>query len=528
MIDPLTPDQFEHLTEGEQAMYLDALGKVLGAWTLNPKQVVADQLADRVDHLLYGGAAGGGKSEWIMHRVNRLSLEVPGHASLVLRSSFPELRRSLIRRSIPLFARNPIDVRPKWRPGDKEWRYPNGSVIEFGFCESDDDVGQYLSAEYDLIAFDELTEFSLYQFDMISTRLRTTLSKIAAGSRPHVIAATNPGMRGHSWVKKYFVTASDYGAITPVYVTGQIEDDTLAAAKRPTGADDERVVGFVPATVLDNPHIDPTYVRNLMSKPETIRRQYLEGDWDVFAGQYFTEFKRVTVDAEGVEHPHHVVEPFHIPQSWPRIRGIDWGYTAPFCCLWAAFDEEGTCWVYREAYAAGLTPVEQAERVLESSVMTINGQVRPEKVDYTMADPASWSQRGTPGASIAQQWAVAGLHARKADNDRLAGWNRLREYLKTDAAGNPGIRIFSSCEALVRTLPEMIHAKNNPEDLDTTLEDHAADTLRYLLMSRPRRIHPKTERPDPATAEGRSRLDWERAAKRTRKGERVRTEIGSY
>lgn len=527
MIEVLDEDQFELLTDDEQARYLSALGAEVSAWTLTEKQLAADRLADQVDECLMGGAAGPGKSEWVMHRALRLSLAIPGHASLLLRTSFPELRRSLIRRSIVRFASLPVEVRPKWRAAEKEWKFPNGSVIEFGYCETDDDVGQYLSAEYDFIAFDELTEFSLYQYNMIRSRARTTKAKLKLGARPHVVGATNPGRRGHAWVKALFVTATDHGRLGVVWVR-EVEDGKFDVRKTKPNLDGYRRVAFESCTVLDNPHIDPGYVSHLMSLPAALKRQYLEGDWDVFEGQYFNEFQQIRVDSAGTTHPHHVVEPFEIPPGWPKVRCIDWGWSAPFCCLWLTYDEDGACYVYRELWQSKLTPEDQAEKVKSMSVGTYEGMTQPEKITHTMADPSAWHQKGS-GFSIAQQWLTAGLQCRKANNDRVAGWQRVREYLKEDADGDPGLRIFSTCTNLIRTIPEMIHDKNHPEDLDTTLDDHGVDALRYGLMDRQRFYRPKSQQVDTSTADGRALAHLQSMGpKKGRKKGRVKTDIGSF
>jgi hypothetical protein len=418
-------------------------------------------------------------SEWLLYHVDRLSRAIPGHASLVLRNSFPELRRSLIRRSFTrlLYDSHECD-RPHWRAADKEWRYPNGSVIELGYCQSDDDVGQYLSAEYDAIAFDELTEFSMYQYDMIRSRARTTVAKKKLGARPHIVAATNPGRRGHADFKALFVTGTDYGDRIRVEET-----------KLPTGEVAVRRIGFLPATVLDNAHIDPKYIESLMTLPENLRRQYLEGDWDTFEGQYFPEFQKTKVELDGTVTPWHVIDPFPIPHEWPRFRAIDYGYAAPFACLWFAVDRDGYVYVYREAYETRLTPREQAIKVTKMSLCDTGGMVRPEKFDYTVADPSMWSNR-EGGLSIAAQYLQEKVQLRKGENDRIAGWGRVRDWLRADENGNPGVRVFSSCTNLIRTLPELVYDKNKPEDLDTTLEDHLADALRYGLMTRPRRFKP--------------------------------------
>ena len=513
MIELLSDDEFDALSSSDQEAYLDLLAAEWDAqeraWVLNPRQEQAEELCAEVDEFLYGGAAGGGKSEWLLWHADHLSRTIPGHASLILRNSFPELRRSLIRRSMErLLYDSPECDRPVWRAADKEWRYPNDSVIELGYCASDDDVGQYLSAEYDFIGFDEQTEFSEYQYDMIRSRARTTARQRARGSRPHIAGATNPGRTGHAWNKERFVKATDYGE--------RIATETITM---PTGQTVTRTRAFLPATVVDNPKIDSGYVENLMTLPENLRKQYLEGDWDSFEGQYFPEWTRARTMDDGSNLPWHVIEPFEVPHEWPRFRAVDWGSYNPFACLWFAVDQDGYVYVYREAYQTKLTPQQQAELIDRMSVATVNGITRKEKIDYTVGDPAMWSQQGS--LSIAAQYGKAGLHMRKADNDRLAGWARVRDWLREDEHGNPGVRVFSSCNNFIRTFPELVHDKNRPEDLDTTGEDHLADAFRYGLMTRPRRYQPKVAEKN--TIEARVKRMVDRLAGRARN---VHPELG--
>lgn len=502
----LSQEQLALLTDEELEVYQALLEAEEREWTLTPRQELAEALSAEVDVLLYGGAAGGGKTDWLMWHAFQQSIEHPGHTTLALRRTFPQLKDSLIRRSLEKFDQKAA----RYMVGDKEWVFENGSTIRFAYCDSEEDYRHYLSAEYDLIVFEELTEFSELQFKMIRSRCRTTQRKRARGIRPHVIAATNPGQVGHEWVKSYFVTSTSYGkdvATITVEVMGRKRDLT---------------VGFVPAKVTDNPHIDPDYVFNLASLPEIERRQYLDGDWDIFEGQYFTEWSAEV----------HVVRPFPVPLSWTRVRAIDYGIAKPFCCLWGAVDHDGNVWVYREAYGTGHTAKEQARLILQQSVVRVEADdgsrdVRPELIGKTVADPSIWQRQGT-GVSIDQQYRLEGLHCQKAMNARIDGWSRVRDYLRAettpklgDGTPNPHhgpvVRVFSTCTNLIRTLPVMIHDKKHPEDLDTDLEDHAADALRYLLMSRPR--HPLQRQRQPKTAEER---EWARLRGLDRKGGRRR------
>lgn len=418
-------------------------------------------------------------NSWFMrHRAQALSRKYPGHKTLLLRESFPELRRTHIRDAIAQYAVIPASERPEYRSSTYEWTFPNGSVIEFGHCATDDDVRSYLSAEYDCIMVDESSEFSEYRLTMLRSRLRTSFQKASLGVKPHMILGSNPGGIGHKYHVDRFIKPTDYGEHVAT-ITDEWNNRKV-----------ERTVAFVKARVTDNPHIDPGYIDNLISLPEALRKQYLEGDWDSFEGQFWSEFER-----ERAGRPWHVVPPFEVPPDWPRIRGMDFGNAAPFCCLWIAFDHDGDAYVYREMYEKNVTASEQARRVLKASVMREAGIPKPERIDYTMLDPACWSQH-QPGQSIAMQYADEGLYARKGDNQRIAGWTRIRDYLAEDETGKPGLRIFATCTNLIDEMTNALYDKIHVEDLNTKKADHAMDALRYALMSRPRAYTPKKPPPD--------------------------------
>jgi hypothetical protein len=211
-----------------------------------------------------------------------------------------------------------------------------------------------------------------------------------------------------------------------------------------------RTVAFVPAKVSDNRHIDPGYIFNLGNLRETERKRYLEGDWDLFEGQYFTEWNRDV----------HVVQPFEIPKGWPRIRAIDYGFAAPFACLWLAFDQDGNAYAYREAYEKQLTATEQAKLIRKLS--------EGEAIDYTICDPSMFNKTGS-GLAIATMYREAGVNVRPAMNARVDGWNRVRDYLR----GEPYLRVFSTCTNLLDELPNLVYDKHKTEDVDTTGADHA-------------------------------------------------------
>lgn len=415
-------------------------------WKAQAKQSVFLQREE--DEALYGGAAGAGKTDALLVFSIQRRVAHPGSRGLLVRRTFADLGRegAAIPRSHALLA----GTEAQWVAGAHKWRFANGSVLEFGAIGSDRDVYKYQGSQYDDLCFDELTQFTEFQYHFLLARVRTALS----GLRPLVRAATNPGGIGHGWVKARFITCAP--PLTPYH-------DPATSLSRV----------FVPARVHDNAALldaDPGYLLRLLALPEAARRAYLDGDWDVFSGQVFREFRQ-----ERGGRPWHVVTPFAIPADWRRFRALDFGIGAPMCCLWFARDPAGGVVVYRELYGPGMTAGEQARRIVE-----LTGA---EKIGFTKADPAIWS-RGADGRSIAAEYAARGLPCQRADNNRLSGKARVHEFLAgVRDDGAPLLRVFSSCLNLIRTLPSLVYDPHHVEDVDTGGEDHAYDALRYGLMA---------------------------------------------
>lgn len=525
--DTLTIDDefggFDLLTEEEQATYIDLLEQLVGPrWELSAKQQFAEALWNKVDWMLWGGAAGGGKSEFACWHANRLSQEIDGHQTLLLRQSIPELRRSLI---IRLIARcHQFNIPAKYRKVDGwiGFNYDNGSVIECGFLKTDENLGNYLSAEYGAIIIDEASQITPDQVKQMAGRLRVTKEAASRGARPHLGLFTNPGDVGHAWLYGLFVTPTAYGDRVVVYnIANGLEDDERFVVREyvlPTWLRDDGSVGsmataspaeidlyllpwveqveiqvdpvselavaFVPSRATDNPFIDQSYLKMLNTLPELRRRQLRDGDWDTFTGQFFYEF---------VKHLH-VVDSFDIPESWIKARGVDWGGTEPWCLLQGAWDEDGNCYIYREAYGGGLSPKQQAEQALANEKFDqLDGRIIRHRFAATVADPAVFSGHRGAGDSIADMWRKFGLLVTRAKNSRRAGWANVRQYLwdptkpaPDGSLGAPRLYIVgSACPNLVRTITLQQTSDHDPEDCDTNLEDHAVDALRYLLAWRP-------------------------------------------
>lgn len=412
---------------------------------LFPKQMEFIKSTGKASEVLYGGAAGGGKSYGQLADAMVYAIRYPKSRQLILRRTLPELEKSLIRASMELF---PGEIY-KYSESRHTGTFANGSVIDFGYCDSETDVYRYQSAEYDVIRFDELTHFTEQMYLYLISRLRGTQDIPRA-----MKSTTNPGGIGHSWVKRRFI---DIGEPMKVHDVG--------GSRRL----------FIPATVFENKAImknDPEYIIRLRSLSQKDRRQLLEGDWDTNEGQYFSEWRREL----------HVCEPFPIPKEWRRYFAMDYGLDM-LAGYWIAVDESGNAYVYREIYQSGLIISEAAREILEAE-----GSDVPE---IYIAPPDMWNRRQDTGKSVAEIFFERGIPLFKASNDRVQGWYCLKEWLhpRRDEFGNikPKLRIFENCTEVIRTLPALVFDSRNPNDVGDRIHEytHAADALRYWAAARP-------------------------------------------
>ena len=408
----------------------------------NPKQI--EFFEARARHIAYGGARGGGKS-WAMRRkFVLLALRYDGLKLLLLRRTFPELEANHI---MPLRAE--LDGFAKYSSEKRMFTFPNGSILKLGYCDTEADVYQYQGQEYDVIGFEEATQFTPFQMQYISTSNRTTRTDF----KPRIYYTCNPGGVGHDYIKRLFIDR--------IYTEYEDPNDYV----------------FIPAKVTDNSVLmeaDPDYVKSLQSLPEHLRKAYLEGDWNTIEGQFFSEFQRAL----------HVCEPFQIPREWRRFRSMDWGFNDPCCVLWYAVAPDRRVYVYREYYMRQRLAKDVAQEVLAMS--------EHEQIDYTVASPDAWQVRGMQdvmrGESIADTFLYNGVPLIKADNNRMLGWQRVRENLALAPDGKPFVQFFPNCVNLIRTLPLLTYGKistGKHEDVGDNCEDHAPESLRYGLMSRP-------------------------------------------
>jgi len=404
-----------------------------------------DFLAAPERDVLYGGAAGGGKSYAMLIDPLRFAHRA-AHRALILRRSMPELRE-LIDKSRELYPRAFPGC--KYKEVEKLWNFPSGAKVEFGFLERDADVYRYQGQAYSWIGFDEITHLPTeFGWNYLASRLRTTDPEIT----PYMRCTANPGGVGATWVKKRYI-------------------DPYPANESFTG-EDNLTRKFIPARLEDNPYLayDGRYEEMLKALPPTQRKQLLEGNWDVNEGAAFTEFD---LDV-------HVITPFEIPISWERVKGIDYGYASESACIWAAVDPtDGTLIVYRELYRKGLTGVDLGSIITEMELQD------PYSVQGVL-DTAAWARTGTTGPTVGESLVRAGHKLRRADKNRIQGKIQIHEYLKVQQSGRPRLQILNTCPNLIRELQSIPLDKANPEDVNTHAPDHAYDALRYLIMSRPR------------------------------------------
>ena len=390
--------------------------------------------------VLFGGAAGGGKSYGQMVDTLLFALKYPGSKQLVLRRTFAELDKSLIRLSLSIFPNKIYSFNSSSHTG----KFKNGSCVDFGYCATENDVYQYQSAEYDVIRFDELTHFTEAQYIYLISRVR------GANSYPKQIkSSTNPGGIGHAWVKRRFVDAGERGK-------SFIGDDGM-----------QRI--FIPSFLDDNRFLsegDPKYRERLLALPEREKKALLYGDWNIFEGQYFTEFKRDT----------HVISPFEIPRSWRKFRTIDYGLDR-LACLWIAVSPEGSFFVYREYCESNLSISAAAKAILERT---------PESEDIyaTLAPPDLWSRSQETGKTKASLFSEYGINFTKTSNEREAGWLALKELLTVRENGSPRLKIFAQCSEIIKCLPALLIDKIKPSDCSTEPHEitHAPDALRGFAI----------------------------------------------
>jgi hypothetical protein len=423
-----------------------------------------------IDELFFGGARGGGKSDYLLG--DFLSDVRYGSAwrGIIFRKTFNELEELQIRaRELypPTGAVYKSAASAEF-PFSNCWYWPGGATLKMRYLEHERDAEGYQGHQYTWIGFDELTNHAThYGYNRLKACLRSP-----SGIHGRIRASGNPGGKGHIWVKARFIDCA------PPYHPYTDPETGLTRV-------------FIPSKVTDNKYLrdNKQYIALLKSSGSVeLVKAWLDGNWDVVAGAFFDCWQR----------DKHVIQPFTIPRDWVRFRSFDWGSARPFSVGWWAIAEgdtdfpRGAIVRYREWYGASEPNVGlklTAEKVAAGIVRRDNG----EKFAYSVADPSCWKVNGGP--SIAERMLLAGVLWRRADNQRINGWDQMRQRFQ-GIDDQPMIYCFSTCTDSIRTIPLLQHDENKAEDIDTEMEDHAADDWRYGCMSRPwQKPIPKVEAP---------------------------------
>lgn len=434
-------------------------------------------LTDHHKHVGFGGARGGGKSWAVRAKAVRLALYQPGITIMIIRRTYPELLANHIKPLRSMLHCGTKDAIATYNDGKKIMSFPNGSEIMFGYCNSEGDVDRYQGTEVDVLFVDEATMLSEEQIKRLTACVR------GVNKFPKRIYYTcNPGGKGHAYIKRIFIDRD--------YISGERPED----------------YSFIQSRVYDNHALMaayPEYVHELESLPEALRKAWLEGDFNAFVGQVFAEWRN---DPQHYQDRRwtHVIDDFHLDDSCKIYRGFDFGYSKPFATVWIAIpqDNYGRMFLFKEYYGCTrqadtgvqMEPREIARKIreIENTDPFLKG-----KTIHGIADPAIW--QNTTGESISDMMMHEGVYFSKGDHSRLAGLMQLHYRLKFDSMGLPMMYIFKSCTNVIRTLPVLIYDDKHPEDVDTTMEDHLYDAIRYVAMENPINPRPLPDEKPPET-----------------------------
>lgn len=445
-------------------------------FNLHPRQSIC--FSSEATEILYGGAAGGGKSHCMRVLALYYAINVPNIQIFLFRRLSEDLKKNHLDGSSGFVSLLGDLINKKAcsiNYSTAQITFWNGAKIHLCHCQHEKDVIKYQGVEINVLLIDELTHFSEYIYKFLRGRVRLGGLRVPnniIGTLPRIIAGSNPGGVGHEFVKNTF-----------------IEGRKEMAIYKSKDSDGGMTRQFIPAKLQDNPTMmdnDPTYADKLLGLGGALAKAMLEGDWDAIEGAYFDVFDKKI----------HVVNDFIVPNGWYKIRAFDWGFSKPFCCLWGAVSDgsivningkpivfpRDSIIIYREYYGWTGKPDEGLKINADEIAQNIREMQQGESIQDQVADPAIFDV--SVGVSINEQMNKKGVLWRPADNKRIPGWQQIRIRLK-GFDDKPMLYIMESCKSLIRTIPLMQYDKTKPEDLDTKLEDHALDTLRYLCMSRP-------------------------------------------
>lgn len=417
---------------------------------LYPKQIEFCKATNK--YICYGGARGGGKSHVSRIKMMLLAFNYPGIQILLLRRTLKELRENHILQLQKLLKDIAI-----YKDTSKEFIFPNGSRIVLGYCDSEKDVLQYQGQAYEVIVLEEATMFTEFQFQTLTESNRLS-GNMKDKFEPRMYFTCNPGGVGHSWVKRLFID-KDY--------------------KETENPNDYK---FIPGLVFENKYLmenDPGYIRTLENLPEDRKQAMLYGNWDIFDGQFFREFRRDI----------HVIEPFVIPDNWNKYIALDYGLDM-FAVVFVAVDTRGKAYIYNE--------IHKSELIVSEACQVLKSYMRKDNFREIYAPPDLWNRNRDTGKSTAEIFYENGVNLAKASNDRVDGWLNVKEWLKPkkkrheqtgEIFTDSDLKIFNNCLNLIKYIPQLQHDDKNPNDCSTEPHEptHITDALRYFCVSHVKR-----------------------------------------
>ncbi len=448
----------------------------------NPKQ--QQFMTSKAKYICGGGARAGGKSWAIRCKAVLLSEKYPGITICIIRKSYPELRANHIKPLCQMLRCGRPDELASYNDSKKEILFPNGSTILFRYLDNERDKQRFQGTEVDVLFLDEATQHTEDVWNILKPCVRSV-----NGYPKRIYLTCNPGGVGHAWVKRLFIDRN----------------------YKPTEIPEEYdFVQFLPTDNLALMRAQPDYIEQLKSLPPKLREAWLYGNWDIYEGQFFEDFRPepdmaaaeaagCSLSREELKQQHrwvHVIEPFKPDPGWKIYRSFDWGYSHPFSCAWWAVDYDGVLYRILELYGCTETPNEGVKWIPEEvfkRIRTIeqeNSLLRGRHI-IGVADPAIWDAER--GVSIAETAGKYGVYFEPGDNKRIPGWMQMHYRLAFDDNGFAMMYIFRNCKAFIRTIPTLVYDEHKPEDLDTDGEDHVADEARYMCMARP--IKPRLPAP---------------------------------
>jgi hypothetical protein len=459
------------------------------------------------NELLYGGAAGPGKSHALRQEAFLWAQRVPGLQVYLFRRTYPELEKNHI---IPSQQEFPQEA-GIYKEQKRRWEFRNGSMLHFSHCQYEKDVFGYQGAEIHLLLIDELTAFTEFMYDYLRGRVRSTLDVPLQYQHriPGIVAGTNPGGIGHEFCKRRWVDFCHLTGDEPALYRSrgdQIHEIATAGGgqkyygcRRAPKREGGMLRAYIPGKLTDNPILmerDPEYIHRLDALPEPYRTAYKEGDWDLFFGQAFAFTPE-----------HHVIQPRPVPDYVPVYFTFDWGFGAPFSCGWWWVDADNRLYRFSEWYGWNGSPnqglrwpdskVAEGIKQREASLgfweaQGPEGELVPARKVIRLAGPDCFQKKpdyrgGGQGMSTAEVLSAAGIHLSPGDPSRHLKIRQFHERLRIDRPGGgpPMMLVYNTCKQFIRTIPLLQADEHDPEDIDTTGEDHVYDEASHICMARP-------------------------------------------